>query len=112
LGTIRWMHDHKLPIALRRSEDPRWLTLMDQYSHPIRAQRLEPGADLAATYESAKAALVADGYTLESESGFGFCFAVRGAEKVQLVMRVVPPDEHLTGHGGSIGVGPQRSART
>jgi len=105
------MHDHQLPIALRRSDEPRWLTLVDQCSQPIRTQRLEPGTDLAAAYDIGKATLTAEGYDLQPDIGLGFCFAVRGREKVQLVMRVVPPDEHLTGHGGSIGLPLRLEAR-
>jgi hypothetical protein len=85
---------------------------MDQYSQPIRAQRLEPDTDLAAAYDAGKAALAAEGYELESDVGLGFCFAIRGDEKVQLVMRVVEPGHLPAGHGGSIGLGAHRNAHT
>jgi hypothetical protein len=85
---------------------------MDQYSNPIRAQRLEPGTDLAAAYEAGKTALTIEGFVLEPDVGLGFCFAVRGEDKVQLVMRVVGPGQLMAGHGGSIGLQAHRDART
>jgi hypothetical protein len=57
------------------------------------------------------------GYTIEPQVkpapdvGLGSCFAIRGAEKVQLVMRVVEPGQLMAGHGGRIGVQPRWEAR-
>jgi hypothetical protein len=103
IGTLRAMPDHHLTFILRPSDSPRWLTLVDQYSKPIRAQRLEPGADLAVAYDAGKAALTVEGYEMESDVGLGFCFAVRGTQKVQLVLQVIEPGQMVTGHGASIG---------
>ncbi len=94
------MKTRGLPIALRISHLPRWLTWVDSYSRPIRAVELRPGAELLAPYESGKAELLNEGFELEDDSCFGFIFAHRGSERIKLVMRAVPPGEATTGHGG------------
>lgn len=57
----------------------------------IESRELEAGADLRATMDDAVVRLEADGWRSEYDGRFGFLFANRGAERVEVGLWHVPP---------------------
>lgn len=98
-GAVR----HASTILFCATDQHRWLELQNVYSQSIEAVELAPGADIRAAYEARKAALAAEGWELEADVGFGFCFARRGRQRVQILIRATPPGLSDSGHGGYLG---------
>jgi hypothetical protein len=77
------------PDPLATANEPRWL--VTQTMHHAVLSCHEIAADLHTVMREALAAVAADGWQPESDGAWGFYFAMRGAERVQINLQQVPP---------------------
>lgn len=77
------------PLATR--DQPRWLVTLTMFREPLNTREIPPGADLRAVMHEARTAMLADGWQPESDGYYGFFFARRGDERVEVGLQSIPP---------------------
>jgi hypothetical protein len=79
------------PDPLATVNEPRWLVTHTMQHTVLSCQEIAAGADLHAVMREALATTAADGWRPESDSDWGFFFARRGANRIEVGLQYAPP---------------------
>jgi len=77
------------PLASR--DQPRCLATYTMHLAVIDSREILAGADFRAVLRDAQTSMLADGWQPECDGRYGFFFARRGSERVEVVLQHVPP---------------------
>lgn len=69
-----------------------WLVVSTLWHETRASAELPPGTDLRAAMTQQLERLAADGWAAESDHDWGVVFVRRGAERLEIGLRSIPPD--------------------
>jgi hypothetical protein len=93
------------PDPLKKVDRVMWLVIKDAALSTVHSiRRLEPNCDLKAELAAERLKHVDGGWEVDPLTRYTFVFAKRGAERIQINVQALHPDEPITGHGTFLGV--------